>query len=130
MHDTFNKIHDFIQSRKGSTDEWINTHRKHEVYLSMIYPVIVLQGEIYESYEENGDIKLQKVNHAIFEFNRYDEDSSSLLIDIITEDYFLEYLKLLKNDMENLKDVYVQYYAGNILKNPRPKPNISKQNNR
>lgn len=128
MHDTFNKIHDFIQSRKGSNEDWINTNRKHEVYLSMIYPVIVLQGEIYESYEENGDVKLQKVNHVIFEFNRYEEDSSSLLIDIITEDYFLEYLQLLKHDMEMLKDVYIQYYTGNTLKNPRPKPAIGRPN--
>lgn len=126
LHDTFNKIYDFIKSREPSAEDWVNTYRKYETFIVMTYPLIVLQGDIYEAHEEKGELKLQKVNHVIFEFNKYENElSSSLLIDVINETYFEEYLSLLKTDMQKLKNIYVKYYKGSTLKDIRPRLDIS-----
>lgn len=127
LHDTFNKLYDFIIHRQQKTDEWLkNVFREYEVYLNMKYPVIVFQGDLYEAHEEKGDIKLTKTNHVIFEYNRYDNYSSSLLIDIVTEKYFPTYLELLRKDMNHFKNLYYQYYKDKTLKKERPLPTAKK----
>ena len=115
LHDTFNKLYDFAKHKHETTNTWMNQARQYEVYLNMKYPLIVLQGDLYEASEEKGELKLQKVNHMIFEFNKYDNNHSNLLIDIITENYFEKYLEFVKNDMVHFKNLYTYFYKGKNL---------------
>jgi hypothetical protein len=122
LYDTFNKLYDFIRHRHLRTDEWLekNPFYQYEVFLNLKYPVIVLQGEIFEAFEEKGELKVQKMNHIIFEFNKYDDHQSNLLIDVVTEDYFGKYLELVNRDMIHFKNLYTHYYKDKTLMKVRP----------
>lgn len=121
LHDTFNKLYDFIIHRYNRDLQLAEDNfLKYEVYLNMQYPVIVLQGDLYEAYEEKGEIKLEKKEHIIFEFKRFNNQTTSLLIDIVTEKYFETYLELLKTDMHHFKTLYYHYYKDKTLKKDRP----------
>lgn len=121
LHDVFNKLYDFVNHTFQSNQDWIQTGVKNDdVYANLYFPVIVLQGDLYEAIEEDGKVNLTKVNHTIYEFIRYENDSRVLLIDIITEEYFPEYIKLLNNNTLGIRDLYINYYKGKTLLDQLP----------
>lgn len=100
LYDTFNKLHDYCEHSIKETEDWIKgSYLKNEDYNKFIFPVIILQNDLIEISEINDEIKIEKKNHIIFEFSKYSEKRTSLLIDVITEDYLPEYIKLIEKDL-------------------------------
>jgi hypothetical protein len=66
----------------------------------IIFPVIVFDGEIYEFYQENNEIKVLPTNHI--QFMSFGEDMSPCLIDIVRKTYFSEFLKIIERDYQIL----------------------------
>lgn len=66
----------------------------------IIFPVIVFDGEIYEFYQENDEMKVLPTNHI--QFMSYGKDMSPCLIDITRKTYFSEYLKMIDRDSQIL----------------------------
>ncbi len=111
LHDTFNKLFDCTLHTNQRITKWIpKSAWKNELFVVLQFPLLVLQNEIYEAQEKNGEIELIKKNHIVFEFNRYKEKNETLLIDVITENYFNDYLGIVINDMVKLKNHYRRYY--------------------
>jgi hypothetical protein len=111
LHETFNKLFDFVNHHFERKRERFHYEPKRKVTFNFIFPVIVFQGEIYEASENAEDVQIEKIEHAIFEFNRYENESSSLLVDIVTEKYFSKYLSLLENDMKIVAEFCENYYS-------------------
>ena len=57
-------------------------------FLVQIFPVVVIQNELFEVKQENGKIELTQKDHLISELNRYTADAETILIDIVKESYF------------------------------------------
>ncbi|MDD4994292.1 MAG: hypothetical protein PHR83_18885 [Paludibacter sp.] len=111
LHDTFNKLFDFVNHHFERKREKFLYAPQRMVTFDYLFPVIVFQGEMYEAYEDTDDVQIEKIDHAIFEFNRYENESSSLLVDIVTEKYFPKYLSILENDMKITAEFYETYYS-------------------
>ncbi|HEY5592363.1 MAG TPA: hypothetical protein VIK55_15275 [Paludibacter sp.] len=111
LHDTFNKLFDFVNHHFEIKRERFHYAPQRMVTFNFLFPVIVFQGDIYEASEDADEVRIEKKDHAIFEFNRYENESSSLLVDIVTEKYFTEYLSLLENDMKIVAEFCENYYS-------------------
>jgi hypothetical protein len=116
LHDVFNKLYDFVNHKSACDAEWIpESFYTKDVYVILYFPVVVLQNELFEVLESDGEVSMTQVDHTIFEFTRYETDSKSFLVDVVTEKYFPKYLDLLRIDCEELMKVYAVYYKGKIL---------------
>ena len=117
LHDTFNKLFDCTSHTREEYIEWMpNSAWKDEVFTVLLFPLLILQNDLFEAKEHEGDIKLESKKHIVFEFNRYNAKNESFLIDVITEDYLDDYLNIIENDVQKLKQSYVQFYSGKLIK--------------
>lgn len=116
LHDTFNKLFDFTSYQETKYKEWMpKSAWWDDVFVVMLFPILVLQNELFEVVENGVDIEVQPKQHIVFEFNRHTNYPEKLLIDVVTEDYFPEFLELLRNDIEKLKVAYITYYSDNRI---------------
>lgn len=111
LHDTFNKLFDCAHHVQQGHSEWIKKSAwRNDVFAILKYPVLILQGDLFEAEEKEDKIVLEKKKHVVFEFNRYSEYEKSILIDVVTEDYIEEYIDLIIKDINGLKNAYIEYY--------------------
>lgn len=116
LHDTFNKLNDYCEHSIKKTEEWINSSwYKNQVYTKFLFPVLVLQNDLVEVSEIDGKVNVENKNHIIFEFSKYSENRHSILIDVITEEYLPEYIKLVQNDLLKLRREVMEVYNGNEI---------------
>jgi hypothetical protein len=116
LHDVFNKLYDFVNHKARSDSEWLESgYHQKEVHVILYFPVIVLQNELFEAIEEKKKLSLSEVDHTIYEFSRFENDSKSFLIDVVSEKKFDEYLELVNQDMKELLKMYLEYYRGKVL---------------
>lgn len=69
---------------------------------SIVFPVIVFDGELYEFYQENNEIKVLPTNHV--QFISFGKNRAVFLIDIVKKSYFSEFLTLIERDFQIFKD--------------------------
>jgi len=83
------------------TSRWIKTSSFKEI-LSLLYPVIVLDGELYGIW---GKEKLfpQKYLQYIVSYST-PKRREDFLIDIVKADFLTEYLKIIDKELEDLKE--------------------------
>lgn len=116
LHDTFNKLFDISLHSKLRYEEWMPKSAWREgVFLIILFPVLLIQNELFEASENGDDLNIEKKSHLIFEFNRFMDYPQSLLIDVVTENYFGNYLKLLKRDMMEIKKGLLKNYKDKII---------------
>jgi hypothetical protein len=112
LHDTFNKLFDCTKFTQERYFEWMpKSAWRDEVFVLMLYPIIIIQNDLYEATEKDGKIEVEEKKHVVYEFNRYTDHSETILIDVITEDYLDTFLNIISNDMVRLKENYVLYYS-------------------
>jgi len=73
----------------------------------MGFPCIVFDGTIYEAIVKNGKMKLQKTNHIILTRSTrasYSVYDVNFLIDVVTKNYFNNYLRKINNDVKSCFD--------------------------
>lgn len=129
LHDTFSKLMDFSEYDSIGTQEWMpKSAWRHEVFTVIIFPLLVLQNDLIEVSEKDGKIEIEKKKHIIFDFKKHSNSKSGFLIDVITEDYLPEYLKLAKKSVTELKNKMVKFYADKEIIEREP-PKITKKNN-
>lgn len=116
LNDVFNKLYDFVNHRCARDGEWMpESFHEKDVYVILYFPVVVLQNDLFEVLESNGEVDMTQVNHTIYEFSRFETDSKSFLVDVISEKYFPNYLQLLQKDCEELIKIYSNYYKDKML---------------
>jgi hypothetical protein len=84
--------------------DWVSTL---PYTIEMYFPCIVFRGSLFEAEVlGNDDIRLNPVKHLILS-NLYKSPyaiyEKNVLIDVVREDYFYEYEKLVQEDIKNLK---------------------------
>ncbi len=94
-HDSINSLFQYIQFHKKEYKESKNTIE----FINGFYyrPLIVLQGELL-SVKQSKDLKIQNENHIKFQIAKTDNNGRYFVIDVITENYLPDYLKLIKNE--------------------------------
>lgn len=102
LYETFIKLFQFTNEK---------AQRRHaaagkQYYFEVFYPVIVLQGSMFEAEEINGQVNLTEIDWRIFEFNYYDETSDTLLVDIMTEKYLTSFLEKIEQEKELVEGIY------------------------
>jgi hypothetical protein len=101
-HHTFRKLCDATSyyqrqlfSRRGVQDI------DQDLFLTFLYPVLVVQGDLYEVRGDSKTLDILKTPHVQYRCTQlYSGRSEDFQIDVVTEDHFPEYLKLLYSDTE------------------------------
>jgi hypothetical protein len=74
--------------------------------IEMYFPCIVFRGLLYEAEVEGEDVKLKPTKHLVLRTlykSPYTVYEKNLLIDVVSEQYFEEYQKLICDDIANLE---------------------------
>lgn len=98
LYDTFTKLFHFTNDKLQSIADFRGKIQFGEFYYGILYPILVVQGALYDSEEKDGDITLTRLGHKLFEFNYFDDTSHTILIDVVTEDYFPTHLAQIKKE--------------------------------
>ena len=82
---------------------------RYDIYrLNMFFPLIVFDGNMYETIIEKGKIKVSETKHVVLTTSyrtSYSIWEQNLLIDVVHKDYFREFLKVLGEDIKSFKRV-------------------------
>jgi len=84
------QINSALESMAGSVKSFV------------VFPVIVFDGELYEFYQENNEIKVLPTNHV--QFTSFGKGRPPFLIDIVRKSYFSEFLTMIERDFQIFKD--------------------------
>lgn len=79
---------------------------EERINIQIYYPLIILEGELYEAELKNKDIELRKVNHIQFRkevYSRSINERETYQIDIITEDYLQGFLEVIEWEIDKIK---------------------------
>ena len=69
---------------------------------SIVFPVIVFDGELYEFYQENNETIVLPINHI--QFMSFGKGRQAFLIDVVRKSYFSDFLTIIERDFQILKD--------------------------
>lgn len=65
----------------------------------IVFPTIVLDGAIFEYYQENGETRIMPINHVQFiSFIPESEGMYPCMIDVVRKDYFNKFLRIINRD--------------------------------
>ena len=123
LHDTFRTLtkaleqeidDDYRNMRQWFTPEEM---AREFVDLSVYYPVVVFQGDIYaasiskKNTPEDEGLELEPKDHIQYSpefFSFYDNEVISYTMDIISEKYLPSYLKLIDEEVDTIKHIMEQ----------------------
>lgn len=89
-----------------------NKDSTNNLNLEFHYPVVVLQGELLEVRQDNGKVNVQSVDHIQYRRTSIvDSREINYQIDVVTENYFPEFLKIVRTELENTADLLDKHYA-------------------
>lgn len=117
LHETFNKIVDYSIHHSEQIGSWMKNDSawKDGVFITLYFPVLVLQGQLIEVFEKDGSVELKSKDHLVFEYNKYTDMKSEFLIDIVTESHFESYLNKINESVQGVMDTIVTAYSGQEL---------------
>ena len=79
---------------------------KEDFSNSMIFPIIVFDGPIWEFYKENGQLKVQDINYIQYLSTTLEKNTvSPYLIDVVKSSYFSTFLPMLNKTVELLSKI-------------------------
>jgi hypothetical protein len=79
--------------------------QKERLNLQFYYPLIVLQGDLYEAYELDGVLQLEEKDHIQFRKQLVKtDDSESYQIDVIREKYLPTYLEIINQETNKIAE--------------------------
>jgi hypothetical protein len=72
---------------------------KNSMKSFIIFPSIVFTGDMFEYYQENGETKIQPINHIQFiTFIPESEGMYPCMIDVVRKSYFNDFLRMVNRD--------------------------------
>ena len=95
MHVIPDNNDDFLEAKQQIMSAMKGIDKTKNTFIK--FPVIVFDGEIYEFYQVNEEMKVLPTNHL--QFVLYDGDMLACTIDIVRKSYFQEFVKILENDI-------------------------------
>jgi hypothetical protein len=99
-HSTFRKLCDatdhylralFHEGHAGTVDQ--------DLFLTFVYPVLVVQGELFEVRGDANPLEVTSVPHVQYRCTQmYGSRQEDFQIDVVSEEYFPEFVQLLASD--------------------------------
>lgn len=69
----------------------------------IVFPVVVFDGEIYEFFQQENDLKVLPINHV--QFVSFEKSMTPCMIDVVRKTYFPTFLQIIENDFMILSDI-------------------------
>lgn len=110
-HDTLDSLIKAVDYEVDSHfKDWILPEKINEenVSIQIYYPLLILQGDLYSAHLENTHLVLNKKKHIQFRkqfFSSYKNEVETYQIDVIVEQYLLDYLNIIEDEVEIIKRV-------------------------
>ena len=120
QHDTFNSLIKALEYRISEHyDGWVLRDMAEEeaVNIQIYYPLVILQEDLYSASLENKSISLRKAKHVQFRkeiFLPRENKVETYQIDVITEGYLPDYLKIINTEIGKIKKIF-QRHRSDIL---------------
>jgi hypothetical protein len=112
QHDTLNSL---IKALEYEMDRHFRNFvlppkgEEERVNIQIYYPLLILQGDLYSASLSNNRLVLKKSNHLQFRkelFLPLKNEVETYQIDVITEEYLNNYLKLVKTETEKVIGIF------------------------
>jgi hypothetical protein len=92
-------------------DDWVLPRKAEEEDISIqaYYPLLILQGDLYSVTTTKRGVSLKKVKHIQFRKESFlpkPNKKETYQIDVITEDYLRDYLKIVASEMQKVIKVF------------------------
>ena len=86
-------------------NNWVSPGRsKERINLQMFYPLLVLQGDIYEARTDTSPLIIKEVEHVQYRKELWDgRGSKTYHLDVIAEKYVPKYLDLISKEIETVR---------------------------
>ncbi|MCK4686799.1 MAG: hypothetical protein KAT66_01605 [Candidatus Lokiarchaeota archaeon] len=108
QHNTFLGL---IKCLNAKIDEHLNSYKLPEkdekecINLQLYYPILILQGDLYEAELVGDELKLTQSNHIVFKKQfASNKGNETYYIDVISERYLPDYLKLIDSGIKKIND--------------------------
>lgn len=121
QHDTFNSLLKALDYEIAKHfDNWYlpNKVDEEEVNIQIYYPLVIFQGDLFSSVLKNNQLALRKSKHIQFRkelFLPRTNKAERYQIDVITEGYLPDYLRIIDSEMEKVKRVFQRQRANVLL---------------
>jgi len=69
---------------------------------TLIFPVLVINGNILEAYFEKNELSIKKINHIRYLSNGIPEYTKTVILDIVALNFFNEYIQTIKEEVHQL----------------------------
>lgn len=86
---------------------------KADFQITMFFPIIVFDGDMYRVKLESGEPKLEKTTHILIRKNYrspYTKQVERFLVDIVHRSYLSEFLKQLDLDFRNVRKAILEHH--------------------
>jgi len=121
QHDTFNSLIKALEYEMAKHfDNWFLPGKveEEEINIQIYYPLVVLQGSLYSAALNNNSLTLRKSKHVQFRkelFLPRINEVETYQIDVITEEYLPNYLKIIDSEAQRVKRVFQRKKADVLL---------------
>ncbi len=99
---------DAFRKLSAVTEHTVNKHftswtigPNERINVEFYYPIVVLQGDLFQAQVDRKSLKLLKAEHVQFRHSTITgKEEQTFQIDVVTEKYFPQYLKMVEKEME------------------------------
>ena len=120
QHDTFKSLIKALEYKIADHyDGWVwpDISYEEDINIQVYYPLVIFQGQVYSATLKNNHLILRKAKHIQFRkelFISRINKVETYQIDVISEEYMRDYLKIIDYEMERVKKVF-QRKKTNVL---------------
>ncbi len=100
--------------------------KNEPINLEFYYPILVIDGPIFEARQTRDEVKLEKTEHVNFRRSVHFEDEQSFHIDVVTENYFTKNLTTIEKEMEMTTKLLKRKKKEVVVAKERIMKNVSK----
>jgi hypothetical protein len=121
QHDTFSSLLKALDYEMAQHfDIWYPPDKvdEEEVNVQVYYPLLILQGSLYSATLKNNQLTLRKSKHIQFRkelFLPRTNEVETYQIDVITEEYLPDYLRIINSEIESVRKVFQRQRATILL---------------
>jgi len=106
QHDSFSNLIKCVEFKRHNyftNNIWPLQGAEEKMDLHFFYPIVVLQGELFQAIENDGDLKMEPIKWLSFRKQTIrNQEVSSYKIDVITEKFFPTFLEILENEKNGI----------------------------
>ena len=121
QHDTFNSLLKAVDYEIAEHfDIWFLPDKvdEEEINIQIYYPLVIFQGSLCSATLKNNQLTLRKSKHIQFRkelFLPRTNEVEAYQIDVITEEYLPDYLKIIESEIEKVRRVFQRRKAKVLL---------------